>query len=152
MKINEVDKVTTLAPVECITAIAADGSLVQIPVAELAELVIDMADKAEKDLDQASDCGWIRGLDANGKPIKIEKTDVKKMLSKSIMVESDDFNELIYPAEYVVHGATKNKPIDGNWFWVKVVGGSDIMQIATEFYTLTEKKRTRINSLWTQWK
>lgn len=39
MKINEVDKVTTLAPIECITAIAADGSLIQIPVLELAKVM-----------------------------------------------------------------------------------------------------------------
>lgn len=39
MKINEVDKVTTLAPAECITAIAADGSLIQIPVSELGKVM-----------------------------------------------------------------------------------------------------------------
>lgn len=39
MKINEVEKATTLAPVECVTAIAADGSLIQIPVSELAKVL-----------------------------------------------------------------------------------------------------------------
>lgn len=39
MKINEVDKVTELAPAECITAIAADGSLIQIPVLELGKVL-----------------------------------------------------------------------------------------------------------------
>lgn len=39
MKINEVDKVTTLAAEECITAIAADKSLIQIPVSELAKVL-----------------------------------------------------------------------------------------------------------------
>lgn len=37
-----------------------------------------MADKAEKDLDQASDCGWVRGLDANGNSIKMSKDEFVK--------------------------------------------------------------------------
>lgn len=40
-----------------------------------------MADKQEKDLDQASDCAWVRGLDANGNPIKIKKEDLVTVLN-----------------------------------------------------------------------
>lgn len=47
----------------------------------------DMADKQEKDLDQASDCAWVRGLDANGNPIKIKKEDLATVL-KGLMPTS----------------------------------------------------------------
>ena len=42
MKINEVNKVTTLKTSECITAIAEDGSLIQIPVSELGKVLENM--------------------------------------------------------------------------------------------------------------
>lgn len=54
-----------------------------------------MADKAEKDLDQASDCGWIRGLDASGNPIKLNKADMVELIRREMPVATRERNGLL---------------------------------------------------------
>lgn len=62
MKINEVDKAMTLAPVECITAIAADGSLIQIPVSELGKVMARIMPVATNNVNGLMSSGFMKYL------------------------------------------------------------------------------------------
>ena len=59
-----------------------------------------MADKAEKDLDQASDCGWIRGLDARGNPIKLNKADMVELIRANMPVATSEKKGLLDQLDY----------------------------------------------------
>ncbi len=43
-----------------------------------------MADKKEHDLTLASDCGWIRAIDSNGKSVKIDKSDFIELIRSNL--------------------------------------------------------------------
>ena len=49
--------------------------MVKIPDYNRPLKIEDMADIKEQDMNPASDCAWIRGLDGNGNSIRINKTD-----------------------------------------------------------------------------
>lgn len=58
-------------------------------------MVEEKKDKAEKDLDLASDCEWVRALDANGKSIRIAKADLVELIRANMPVATSDINGLM---------------------------------------------------------
>lgn len=60
-----------------------------------------MEDKQEKDLDQASDCGWVRGLDADGNPIKLNKADIVELIRREMPVATSERNGLMSKADKI---------------------------------------------------
>lgn len=56
------------------------------------------------------------------------------------------------PGEYYVYGELQNAPSSGNWIIVKVIGASDLIQLAISVFDDTLWKRTKLNGYWKEWK
>lgn len=52
-------------------------------------------DRMEKDLAAASDCAWVRALDADGKSIRISKADLVELIRGNMPVATDLDNGLL---------------------------------------------------------
>lgn len=89
-----------------------------------------MADKAEKDLDQVSDCGWIRGLDANGNPIKLNKADMVELIRASMPVATSEKNGLFGGLLYNLSFSLSTLPSSG----VNEIGNHDGFSSGYGFY------------------
>lgn len=100
---------------------------------------------------QATDAAYIYAESSNGSQVKIKKSDLKLQMNKANVVKDGDLNNLVEAGEYTVWNNVANIP-SNSFYWVKVMGSTDFVQIAISFNDLKEYKRSYVNGAWTQWK
>lgn len=89
--------------------------------------------------------------ETSSEPVKIKKSDLNLQMNKANIVKDGDLNNLVEAGEYSVWNNVANIPTN-SFYWVKVIGSADFVQIAISFIDLKEYKRSRVNGVWTQWK
>lgn len=99
----------------------------------------------------ATDAEYIYAEAANGSQVKIKKSDLKLQMSKTTTIKGGDLNNVVEAGEYIVWSTVENIP-SYSFFWVKVIGSADFVQIAIAFSDLKEYKRSYVNGAWSQWK
>lgn len=139
-----------------------------------------MEDKAEKDLDQVSDCSWVRGLDVNGNSIQISKVDLVELIRETmpvatikekglmsaeayirIPIEGDlqmdsNFNTIYANGTYVIGDGVRveNDPfghIGARFLSVSRTSPGYIMQELWKTNTSLVKRRYYNTSTWSEW-
>lgn len=111
----------------------------------------DMADKKMNDFMTVNDVAYLYGENMNNSQGKIEKSTFLKVSAYAQFVSNCNFDDLL-PGEYYVSGELQNAPSAGDWFMVKVIGTSDLIQFAISVTDDTLWKRTKMNSFWKEWK
>lgn len=109
-----------------------------------------MADKKENEL-SAGIPVRLRGIDTEGNSINVLMTEAKKSLFFVQFINNGSLNDINIPGEYILYPAVKDNPFNG-WCWLKVIGGSDYIQILIPFSSLEEKRRSCINGEYSEWK
>lgn len=61
-----------------------------------------MADKPEMELGLASDCAWVRALDASGNSIRIAKADMAELIRKEMPVATSERNGLMSKGDKIL--------------------------------------------------
>jgi hypothetical protein len=89
--------------------------------------------------------------ETSSEPVKIKKSNLNLQMNKANIVKDGDLNNLVEAGEYSVWNNVANIPTN-SFYWVKVIGSADFVQIAISFIDLKEYKRSRVNGVWTQWK
>lgn len=113
-----------------------------------------MAEKQDIAMNQfqiVSDAPYVYVELADGSQGKIKKSDLKLQMYKTTTIKDGDLNNLVEAGEYTVWNNVANIP-SNSFYWVKVMGSTDFVQIAISFNDLKEYKRSYVNGAWTQWK
>ena len=98
-----------------------------------------------------TDAEYIYAEATNGSQVKIRKSDLKLQMYKINTIKDGDLNNVVEAGEYIVWSTVANIPAY-SFYWVKVIGSTDFVQIAISFSDLKEYKRSCVNGAWTQWK
>lgn len=67
-------------------------------------------------------------------------------------ISSGSINDVTSPGEYIIYSNVSDNPHGNNFTWLKVMGGSDFVQIAIRFSSLEVKLRCKVNGSWSSWK
>lgn len=67
-------------------------------------------------------------------------------------ISSGSINDVTSPGEYIIYSNVSDNPHGNNVTWLKVMGGSDFVQIAIRFSSLEVKLRCKVNGSWSSWK
>lgn len=111
---------------------------------------IMMADKKENEMQEGIPTK-LRGLDVEGNSINVSMKEAKKSLFFVQSISNGSLNDINIPGEYIVYPAVKDNPFN-DFCWLKIIGGSDYIQILISFIFLEEKKRSYINGKYSEWK
>lgn len=98
-----------------------------------------------------SDAPYVYVELADGSQGKIKKSDLKLQMYKTTTIKGGDLNNVVEAGEYIVWSTVANIPAY-SFYWVKVIGSTDFVQIAISFSDLKEYKRSYVNGAWTEWK
>mgnify|MGYP001774235811 FL=1 len=110
-----------------------------------------MADKRMNEFMTVDDVAYLYGEDIDKSQGKIEKGTFLKVSAYAQFVSNCNFDDLV-PGEYYVSGELQNAPSSGDWFMVKVIGTSDLIQFAISVTDDILWKRVKMNSFWKEWK
>ena len=67
-------------------------------------------------------------------------------------ISSGSINDVTSPGEYIIYSNVSDNPHGNNFTWLKVMGGSDFVQIAIRLSSLEVKLRCKVNGSWSSWK
>ena len=143
----------------CVNHFCGEGSLIQQPnqkgYSNDPQKYKGMIEKvnisqALNSLSVKDDADFFYG-ETSSEPVKIKKSDLNLQMNKANIVKDGDLNNLVEAGEYSVWNNVANIPTN-SFYWVKVIGSADFVQIAISFIDLKEYKRSRVNGVWTQWK
>lgn len=67
-------------------------------------------------------------------------------------ISSGSINDVTSPGEYIIYSNVSDNPHGNNFTWLKVMGGSDFVQIAIRFSSLEVKLRCKVNGSWSTWR
>lgn len=98
-----------------------------------------------------TDVTYVYGEASDSSQGKIKKSDLKLQMNKANVVKDGDLNNIVEAGEYIVWNNVANIP-SNSFYWVKVMGSTDFVQIAISFNDLKEYKRSYVNGAWSQWK